>query len=211
MNTGIGDAVNLAWKLASVLRGCAGENLLDTYELERIGFARRLVATTDRVFAFVTDKGPFAWRVRTRLLPLVAPLVFRLPGVRRFLFRTVSQVGVNYRHAPLSEGKSGSVEGGDRLPWVKIAPGQDNFDLLTTVAWQAHVYGEAPSGLADVCTELRLPLHLIPWQPSMHKSGLVRGTLYLIRPDGYIALVDPLAIPASLRVYFSSRGLRTTA
>ena len=58
MNTGIGDAVNLAWKLAAVLNGAAADSLLDTYEPERIGFARRLVATTDRVFTMVTDAGP---------------------------------------------------------------------------------------------------------------------------------------------------------
>ncbi len=167
------------------------------------------MATTDRVFAYVTDKGPVAWRIRTRLLPLVAPLVFRLPGVRRFLFRTVSQVGVNYRHSALSEGKSGSVHGGDRLPWVPTGPGRDNFDLLTTLGWQAHVYGEAPRALGEACKELRLPLHVLSWQAPMRDSGLVRGTLYLIRPDGYLALVDPLADPAGLRSYFSSRGLRT--
>ena len=42
MNTGIGDAINLAWKLEAVLTGRAPDNLLDTYETERIGFARRL-------------------------------------------------------------------------------------------------------------------------------------------------------------------------
>src|SRR4029077_8799839 len=36
MNTGIGDAVNLAWKLASVLHGRANAALLDSYEPERI-------------------------------------------------------------------------------------------------------------------------------------------------------------------------------
>ncbi len=35
MNTGIQDAHNLAWKLAAVVRGDAGEGLLDSYELER--------------------------------------------------------------------------------------------------------------------------------------------------------------------------------
>jgi len=48
MNTGIGDAVNLAWKLAAVVHGRADASLLDSYEPERIAFARRLVATTDR-------------------------------------------------------------------------------------------------------------------------------------------------------------------
>ena len=48
LNAGVGDAVNLAWKLAAVLRGRADATLLDSYEPERIAFARRLVATTDR-------------------------------------------------------------------------------------------------------------------------------------------------------------------
>ena len=38
MNTGIGDAVNLAWKLAAVMQGRAEASLLDSYEPERIAF-----------------------------------------------------------------------------------------------------------------------------------------------------------------------------
>ena len=64
MNTGIGDAVNLAWKLAAVLQRACRRALLDSYEPERIGFARRLVATTDRAFTVVTSAGPVARRVR---------------------------------------------------------------------------------------------------------------------------------------------------
>ena len=60
MNTGIGDAINLAWKLAGVLAGGAPDALLDSYEAERIGFARRLVATTDRAFSVATAEGPIA-------------------------------------------------------------------------------------------------------------------------------------------------------
>src|SRR5579884_3619985 len=40
MNTGIGDAINLAWKLAAVLKDGASDSLLETYEPERIAFAR---------------------------------------------------------------------------------------------------------------------------------------------------------------------------
>ena len=73
MNTGIGDAINLAWKLAAVLNGRAPDALLDSYETERIGFARRLVQTTDRVFTFATAEGRFADIVRTRVAPLRFP------------------------------------------------------------------------------------------------------------------------------------------
>src|SRR5262249_47761505 len=148
-NTGIGDAVNLAWKLAAVLTGGAGEGLLATYEPERIGFARRLVATTDRAFIFVTKQGGVARWVRTRLVPPIAAVLFRLAAVRRLLFRTVSQINVNYRTSPLSAGAAGAVRGGDRLPWVETEPGKDNFAPLASLAWQVHVYGEPRGGLAE--------------------------------------------------------------
>src|SRR4029077_10090566 len=69
MNTGIGDAVNLAWKLAAVLGGRADASLLDTYETERIAFARRLVATTDEAFTGVTSDGALARLVRLHIVP----------------------------------------------------------------------------------------------------------------------------------------------
>ena len=117
MNTGIGDAINLAWKLASVVSGRAGDSLLDTYEAERIGFARRLVATTDRVFSFATAEGMIADILRTRIAPVLIPRAAAFGAVREYLFRTVSQVMLNYRGGPLSRGTAGHVHGGDRLPW----------------------------------------------------------------------------------------------
>jgi 2-polyprenyl-6-methoxyphenol hydroxylase-like FAD-dependent oxidoreductase len=207
MNTGIGDAVNLAWKLAAVLNGGAADRLLDTYEPERIGFARRLVATTDRVFTIVTKKGRLARLVRTRLAPLVAPLLFGLAPVRRFLFRTVSQIGVHYRDSSLSEGAAGSVRGGDRLPWVDMGQHDDNFAPLYSLAWQVHVYGEPRHGVADACAQLRLPIHAFAWTPAMGRAGLVRRALYLVRPDGHVALADPDSDPERLVRYFMSRGL----
>src|SRR5207302_10806511 len=35
MNTGVGDAIDLSWKLEATLRGWAGPNLLASYEIER--------------------------------------------------------------------------------------------------------------------------------------------------------------------------------
>src|SRR5213078_4255506 len=131
MNTGIGDAVNLAWKLAAVLNRGADESLLDSYEPERIAFARRLVATTDRAFTGVTSDGAIARRVRLNVVPAVIPMIFAFALARRLMFRTVSQTAVNYRGSSLSEGGVGSVHGGDRLPWttVEVSSG-DNFTPL---------------------------------------------------------------------------------
>jgi 2-polyprenyl-6-methoxyphenol hydroxylase-like FAD-dependent oxidoreductase len=126
MNTGIGDAVNLSWKLAAVLKGNAPDDILDTYEVERIAFARKLVATTDRVFTFVTKNSDLANFVRTRVAPVVFPTLVRLAVARRFLFRTVSQTAITYRRSALSEGAIGKIHGGDRLPWVQSSEGRDN-------------------------------------------------------------------------------------
>ena len=206
MNTGIADAVNLGWKLAAVLKAGAATALLDTYEPERIAFARRLVATTDRVFTVVTKGGPVARLVRTRLVPLFAAPLVRLPPVRRFLFRTVSQIGVHYRDSALSVGRAGDVRGGDRLPWVETAPGRDNFAPLASLQWQVHVYGEPRPGLAEACADLGLPLHVFGWRPAVRRAGLRSAALYLVRPDGYVALADPQADPEGLRRYFDERG-----
>jgi 2-polyprenyl-6-methoxyphenol hydroxylase-like FAD-dependent oxidoreductase len=208
MNTGIGDAVNLAWKLADVLKKGAAERLLDTYEPERIAFARQLVATTDRGFMLVTRRGVLARIIRTRIAPLVAPMLFRLAAVRRLMFRTVSQTQVNYRNSSLSAGDAGKVRGGDRLPWVKLRSGEDNFAPLTSVAWQVHVYGDVPGGVTEACAELRLPLHLFAWEPAMERAGFQKNALYLVRPDGYVALADPSADAARLRQHFKERAGR---
>ncbi len=102
MNTGIGDAINLAWKLAAVLKEEAPDELLDSYEAERIAFARKLVKTTDQIFTMATAEGRIAEIVRTRLLPLVIPTVTKVGAAREWLFRTVSQLMINYRDSELS-------------------------------------------------------------------------------------------------------------
>jgi 2-polyprenyl-6-methoxyphenol hydroxylase-like FAD-dependent oxidoreductase len=208
MNTGIGDAVNLAWKLAAVIGGEFPASLLDTYEPERQSFARRLVATTDRAFTFITKQGPIARVVRTRVAPSVASWLFRSRAVRRLMFRTVSQVAVNYRMSALSSGAAGSVHGGDRLPWYDAEKGADNFAPLTSLTWQLHVYGTPRDGVAEVCAELSIPLHVFAWQPAMKKAGLVRDAHYLVRPDGYVGLVDPEGDSRRLRDYV--RRVKTT-
>jgi 2-polyprenyl-6-methoxyphenol hydroxylase-like FAD-dependent oxidoreductase len=207
MNTGIGDAINLAWKLAAVLGGRAPDNLLDSYEAERIGFARRLVATTDRVFSFATAEGPIADFVRTRVAPLVIPIAVAFVPVREFMFRTVSQITLNYRGGPLSRGAAGHVHGGDRLPWVPVG-GADNFATLASVDWQVHVYGSASAELAAWCAARNIPLHEFEWGSEYEKAGLARDAVYLLRPDTYVALADGSGAPDALERYFGDHGIQ---
>jgi 2-polyprenyl-6-methoxyphenol hydroxylase-like FAD-dependent oxidoreductase len=208
MNTGIGDAVNLAWKLAAVVKGRADDSILDTYEPERIAFARRLVATTDRAFTEVTSSGAIARRVRLNIAPAVIPRIFSFATTRRFLFRTVSQTSVTYRGSGLSQGRAGSVHGGDRLPWVMTdSSSGDNFSPLTSLDWQVHVYGSATPELEAVCRERTVPLHVFRWGPEIDRAGLRRDALYLVRPDGYVALADPEGSAAALASYLDARRL----
>lgn len=209
MNTGIGDAVNLAWKLAAVLEGGASESILDSYEPERIAFARRLVQTTDRVFSLVTSASWKARLFRLDVLPGLLAVVFRMRAARRLIFRTLSQIGVSYRGSSLSEGRAGAVQGGDRLPWVPLGEGVDNFAALASIAWQVHVYGKPRPALESLCRERGLPLHAFPWRPAMRASGLERGAAYLVRPDGYVGLAEPRGEAAALGAYLDARGLHT--
>jgi 2-polyprenyl-6-methoxyphenol hydroxylase-like FAD-dependent oxidoreductase len=194
MNTGIGDAINLAWKLASVLRGRGNSRLLDTYQAERRAFACRLVASTDRAFTFITHDGPVARFVRLRVAPWVISALFSGRVLPRIIFRTVSQISVRYRGLGMGQGAAGEVKGGDRLPWVRLDEGpagrKDNFAALASMDWQVHVYGEAASELAAFCAGKGLALQVFDWIPAMKVAGLARDAVYLVRPDGYVALAD---------------------
>jgi 2-polyprenyl-6-methoxyphenol hydroxylase-like FAD-dependent oxidoreductase len=210
MNTGIGDAVNLAWKLAAVLHGRAHASLLDSYEPERIAFARRLVATTDRAFTGVTSSGALARLIRLHIVPLLVPRVFASRAMRRIMFRTVSQTAVNYRGSSLSKGRAGPVHGGDRLPWVKVdwnGESTDNFAPLTSLDWQIHVYGEAMSEMRALCMERMLTLYVFPWQEEMRRAGLRRHAAYLVRPDGYVAVADAGGGATAIAWYLAERQI----
>ncbi len=123
------------------------------------------------------------------LAPIVIPTAFKFDAVRRFAFRTVSQTTINYRGSPLSRGSAGSVQGGDRLPWVQ-ADGSDNFAPLTAIAWQVHVYGAAKPAVTAWCEQRGVPLHVFPWQAEYEAAGFARDALYLLRPDTYVAMAD---------------------
>jgi 2-polyprenyl-6-methoxyphenol hydroxylase-like FAD-dependent oxidoreductase len=209
MNTGIGDAINLAWKLAAVLHRRADASLLDSYEPERIAFAQRLVKTTDRIFTGVTSDKTFDRLLRLKIMPLLLPQLFKFADVRRFMFRSVSQAVVNYRGSSLSEGRAGEIQGGDRLPWVKPDSKQDedNFTPLASLDWQVHVYGEAAPEILTLCHDRKLPLHIFFWRLEMLRAGLRRNAIYLIRPDGYVALANCEGSAAAVASYLDARKI----
>jgi hypothetical protein len=123
------------------------------------------------------------------------------------VFRIISQIRIEYRHSKLSAGRAGGVHGGDRLPWIELSPDADNFEPLTSLDWQVHVYGEVRPDLQDACALLGLALHRFQWKAKMAAAGFKRDALYLIRPDGYVALADAGADPQQLRGYLDRHRL----
>jgi 2-polyprenyl-6-methoxyphenol hydroxylase-like FAD-dependent oxidoreductase len=211
MNTGIGDAVNLAWKLAAALKHPDSAALLDSYEPERIAFARRLVATTDRAFTAVISPGTLARFIRTRVIPMLASTLIRIPLVRRAAFRTISQTAISYRGSFLSQGVAGTVHGGDRLPWVSVGPQgaeEFNFAALSSLGWQFHVYGDAAPDIRALADRRKIPIHVFAWQPAMKPEGLERDAVYLVRPDGYVALACADSRCATIDDYLNQRKIK---
>ncbi|MFB4271361.1 FAD-dependent oxidoreductase [Nonomuraea sp. GTA35] len=111
MLTGIGDAENLAWKLALVIGGLAGERLLDTYEAERRPLATQVLRGSTAATRMNIASGPVGRFLRDRVM---VP-VFNLPVLQRWATYTTSQLWVSYRRGPLG-GRGGRPRPGDRIP-----------------------------------------------------------------------------------------------
>ncbi|KAL4805468.1 FAD binding domain-containing protein [Aspergillus unguis] len=207
MNTGIGDAINLAWKLSAVIKGHARPSLLDSYEVERRAFAQQLVSTSDSGFNSVISQSYLAQTMRLWVVPYLAPLLVKLQYFSHMVFRKVSQIMLDYRHSILSTGVAGDVHGGDRLPWAPVKD-VDNFESLDSITWQVHVYGVPSLELTRWCQDRSLPLHAFPWDGQYQAVGLEADAAYLIRPDTYVAVAEPSGDPERLNQYFGDIGFR---
>jgi hypothetical protein len=93
------------------------------------------------------------------------------------------------------------------LPWIGHA-GPDNHARLSDKVWQAHVYGTPAPRLAAWCEKAGLALHAFAWDDAWSKAGLAREALYLVRPDGHVALCDPQPSADALARYAAAHGLK---
>jgi 2-polyprenyl-6-methoxyphenol hydroxylase-like FAD-dependent oxidoreductase len=181
MNTGIQDAFNLAWKLALVVRGRAGDWLLDTYGAERLPIAHTLLRGTDVLFAAMVGRG-VGGSVLRRVAPGFALRALLIPAIRRRLVHFMSELGVRYTASPLS------VDGGDRAPDGPI-PGGRMFDLFRHPGHTLLLFDGSPA-VADTVTRLHgadVVSHVIAASDAVRaKYRIPRGGLCLVRPDGYI-------------------------
>ncbi len=171
MNTGLQDSYNLAWKLALVASGRASEDLLDSYAAERIPVAQRLLSSTDRGFSVIVSNNGLAKLFRTRILAKIMSRAMHFERVRRAAFRTISQIGIEYRKSSLSENLPGLPDkgprAGDRFPWLRLklepnGPIEDLFGKVDDTRFNLIVIGQASRphgalGLDDMLRVLVIP------------------------------------------------------
>jgi 2-polyprenyl-6-methoxyphenol hydroxylase-like FAD-dependent oxidoreductase len=162
MNTGLGDAFNLGWKLASAVRGRAPSWLLDSYERERHPVGAAVLRLTDAFNQIVLSS---AATRRVRVLVLGA--VLRIPRTRRFVAERLSGIGIAY---PRSKDEDWLV--GRRMADVDC-DGTRLYELLRTGKFVLVTAAPVDVGDQDV-------IHAIDDRPELPDAVLVR-------PDGYVA------------------------
>jgi 2-polyprenyl-6-methoxyphenol hydroxylase-like FAD-dependent oxidoreductase len=213
MNTGIQDGYNLAWKLALVLRGAAGEKLLETYNEERLENAKHLLQTTDRLFQLGAGSERILAFIRTNVFPSVANFLLGFDAVKHFVFPLLSQIGINYRHGSLSRHAGDEhfkVKAGDRMPYFLVA-GESIYDQLRQPKFHLLNFSDGqtdpPASRPQLESSLAesVDFHSVPLQPQASEAfGANRPFSVLLRPDNYIAYVSADASPVGLSDYFAS-------
>ena len=218
MNTGLQDAYNLAWKLALVVSGHARETLLDSYETERRPVAQQLLRTTDEAFSLVVSDSWLAALFRTRVVAKVISFAMRFDRTRKLAFRTISQIGIQYRQSPLSESMIGwpksAPQAGDRFPWLRLklapnGPREDLFKKLDDTRFNLVAIGQPSSHENLNDHEGLLGVHWIGDDPEndeeLMRAGIPKPSFFLLRPDGHIGLAGTRLDASELVRYFNER------
>jgi 2-polyprenyl-6-methoxyphenol hydroxylase-like FAD-dependent oxidoreductase len=194
MNTGIQDGYNLAWKMAMVLSGEAGEKLLETYNEERLPNAQNLLETTDRFFNLAASPDWIFRVLRMYVFPYVASIAFRLNAVKKFIFPRVSQIGINYRHSSLSKNQGNfKIKAGDRMPYFEI-DGASIYDRLREPKFHFLTFyeNENRAKFDEIVLPDLVDFHAFFLTPILAEIfGADKTFSILLRPDNYIGIIFP--------------------
>lgn len=218
MNTGIGDAVNLGWKLAAALRGWGGLELLESYDTERREAARRnLNAATWAV------EGVIGWRNACNPATLDGgdrSAIDRLleqveTGNRRVYEMHGADLGYRYTSAVISDEEGPAPEcpidafipttwSGAHLPHVWLSPGEAIYDRLRSDRFTVLdlAGGAADLGpLVAAFSAVGAPLDVMRIDDAKIREVYGRNYI-LIRPDFHVVwrsdapAADPAAVAA---------------
>jgi 2-polyprenyl-6-methoxyphenol hydroxylase-like FAD-dependent oxidoreductase len=213
-NTCVGDAVNLAWKLAAVLQGWAPASLLDSYEAERRPVAARTIGAAGDQEAFLApsfaeadldDEGTAGRLLR-------ADLARRL-AVKESEFHSLGLVlGYDYPDSPavVPDGRpvpeptlrtyAPSAHPGARLPHTWLPDGTSLFDLLGDGFTLIRFSRDADAiPLTDAATRFGIPLRVLDLVHLAELRARYEADLVLVRPDQHVAWRGSVAAdPAAL-------------
>lgn len=163
MNTGIGDAVNLGWKLAEAVRGTAPGGLLDTYQSERHPVGDNVLRMTDAFNKLMLGTSA----LRRALQRVGVTVLLNTPIGRRTIGGLMSGIGITYARPRGAHALVGTrlrdVQCGSRRLYERMRSGA--FVLLTNSAVDIDMPGVVTAVHAD---------------PSLPAA-------ILVRPDGYVA------------------------
>ncbi|OSI62827.1 hypothetical protein BSZ21_25160 [Bradyrhizobium canariense] len=201
-NTAIEDAVNLGWKLASVIKGVSPAELLDSYEVERrpvalrnTDYARRF-ADSLGLFApapeieDATDAGDEARRIAGVYLEQHARAEFNIPGVTFGGRYDASPIIVSDGSQPPPDAANVYVPSacpGGRAPHAWLEDGVSLYDLFG-FEWTLLQFGEvmsAHSSFAETIRAIGVDVKLVTLPKSLR--DLYEADLALIRPDQIVA------------------------
>ena len=178
MNTGIEDASSLAWRLAGVFAGTAGEDDLDRWEYERMHVAHGVVRDTDQQTRLWMLRG---WRSRVRDLLLRGAQ--RTGLLDRLVVPRQAQLNLAYPGRRL---RAGRLSTGARLPDLPLPRGGWLHDVLQPGGATLLVFGGAAAAAAGgpALRQVRLD------SPRLRSALRVdAGTAALVRPDAVLAWV----------------------
>jgi 2-polyprenyl-6-methoxyphenol hydroxylase-like FAD-dependent oxidoreductase len=175
MNTGMQDAFNLAWKLALVIRKACGEHLLDSYSPERSKVGDQVLKMVERLTAVGTLKNPLAQSLRN----LVGHFAFGLPPVQHALVDSMSEVAIAYPDSPLNGPGLRGAHG--PKPGARVAPEPAQSPAGSGSAPLFALFAERNEATAELIGRFEGLLD------SNVRPTLGAGTMWLVRPDGYLA------------------------
>jgi 2-polyprenyl-6-methoxyphenol hydroxylase-like FAD-dependent oxidoreductase len=186
MNLGIGDAVNLGWKLALVATGQARESLLDSYAAERHPVARKVLRGTDRGFALEATANPVAAWARTHVAARLLRPLLRLRPVRDAVFGLFAQTWISYRASPaVSVHRVRRLRPGNRAPHTAATRGLRHHLLLAAGPAAAHYRRQAEYIAHQYATDIAV--HVLSPDDARRVYGATAPCALLVRPDGHIA------------------------
>ncbi|GAC1698923.1 MAG: hypothetical protein PVS3B3_25380 [Ktedonobacteraceae bacterium] len=200
-NTGIGDAVNIGWKLAAVIDGWGGEDLLESYEAERRLVAERTIREATANMSVLAPElgnqemeasdlvGEQARREAARVIQATKDREFHSLGLVLGYQYDASPVIVDDGTPSLPEGQDyqQTARPGARLPHLWLPDGASLYDRLGNGLSLLRLRDDANvAPFIEAATACGVPLTVLELRGQTYEA-LYGASLLLVRPDQHVA------------------------